>query len=105
MQPEKNSGSIKEQLAAIAPALEKLWKQKDDRVKEFLDVQSQIDKISREIAGTSDQVESPKVDESDLSLIKLDQFHAQLQDLQNEKVLLYFSRIIHMQLLNYFSLE
>ncbi|KAK6774151.1 hypothetical protein RDI58_029390 [Solanum bulbocastanum] len=83
--PEKNSGSIKEQLAAIAPALEKLWKQKDERVKEFLDVQSQIEKISSEIAGTSEQVESPKVDESDLSLKKLDEFHAQLQDLQKEK--------------------
>ncbi|XP_060209118.1 65-kDa microtubule-associated protein 1-like [Lycium barbarum] len=83
--PEKTSGSIKEQLAAIAPALEKLWKQKDDRVKEFLDVQSQIEKISSEIAGTSEQVESPKVDESDLSLKKLDEFHGQLQDLQKEK--------------------
>ncbi|KAH0735418.1 hypothetical protein KY285_011125 [Solanum tuberosum] len=83
--PEKNLGSIKEQLAAIAPALEKLWKQKDERVKEFLDVQSQIEKISSEIAGTSEQVESPKVDESDLSLKKLDEFHAQLQDLQKEK--------------------
>ncbi|KAG5568832.1 hypothetical protein H5410_064154 [Solanum commersonii] len=83
--PEKYSGSIKEQLAAIAPALEKLWKQKDERIKEFLDVQSQIEKIGSEIAGTSEQVESPKVDESDLSLKKLDEFHAQLQDLQKEK--------------------
>lgn len=86
MQPEKTSGSIKEQLAAIAPALEKLWKQKDDRVKEFLEVQSQIEKISREIVGTNEKVESPKVDESDLSLTKLDEFHAQLQDLKKEKV-------------------
>ncbi|TMW90071.1 hypothetical protein EJD97_016231 [Solanum chilense] len=83
--PEKNLGSIKEQLAAIAPALEKLWKQKDERVKEFLDVQSQIKKISSEIAGSSEQVETSKVDESDLSLKKLDEFHAQLQDLQKEK--------------------
>ncbi|XP_015059357.1 65-kDa microtubule-associated protein 1-like [Solanum pennellii] len=83
--PEKNLRSIKEQLAAIAPALEKLWKQKDERVKEFLDVQSQIEKISSEIAGSSEQVETPKVDESDLSLKKLDEFHAQLQDLQKEK--------------------
>ncbi|MCD7459213.1 hypothetical protein HAX54_040324 [Datura stramonium] len=83
--PEKTSGSIKEQLAAIAPALEKLWKQKDDRVKEFLDVQSQIEKISSEIVGSSEQDQSPTVDESDLSLKKLDEFHAQLQDLQKEK--------------------
>ncbi|KAL2523737.1 65-kDa microtubule-associated protein 1 [Abeliophyllum distichum] len=64
--PEKTSGSIKEQLAAIAPALEKLWKQKDERMKDG-------------------QEESPAVDESDLSLKKLDEFHAQLQDLQKEK--------------------
>ncbi|KAL0353684.1 UNVERIFIED_CONTAM: microtubule-associated protein 1 [Sesamum angustifolium] len=78
-------GTIKEQLAAIAPALEKLWKQKDERIKEFSDVQSQIQKICAEIAGTSDKVESPTVNESDLSLKKLDEFHAQLQELQKEK--------------------
>ncbi|KAK6132981.1 hypothetical protein DH2020_033272 [Rehmannia glutinosa] len=83
--PEKTSGTIKEQLEAIAPALEKLWKQKDDRIKEFSDVQYQIQKICAEIAGTSEQVESPAVDESDLSMKKLDEFQAQLHDLQKEK--------------------
>ncbi|KAK6132871.1 hypothetical protein DH2020_033402 [Rehmannia glutinosa] len=83
--PEKTSGTIKEQLEAIAPALEKLWKQKDDRIKEFSDVQYQIQKICAEIAGTSEQVESPAVDESDLSIKKLDEFQAQLHDLQKEK--------------------
>ncbi|KAL7087991.1 hypothetical protein ACP275_13G102500 [Erythranthe tilingii] len=83
--PEKTSETIKEQLLAIAPALEKLWKQKEERIKEFFDVQSQIQKICSEIAGTSDQVESPAVDETDLSMKKLDEFHAQLQDLQKEK--------------------
>ncbi|KAL8505495.1 hypothetical protein ACS0TY_016661 [Phlomoides rotata] len=84
--PEKTRGTIKEQLEAIAPALEKLWKQKDDRIKEFSDVQSQIQKICAEIAGgTSEQLESPEVDESDLSTKKLDEFRAQLQDLQKEK--------------------
>lgn len=86
MQPEKTSGKIKEQLAAIAPILEKLWKQKDERIEEFSDVQSQIQKICAEIAGTSEQVGNPAVDESDLSLKKLDEFHAQLQELQKEKV-------------------
>ncbi|XP_021898448.1 65-kDa microtubule-associated protein 1-like [Carica papaya] len=43
--PEKTSGTIKEQLAAITPALEQLWKLKEERVKEFSDVQSQIQKI------------------------------------------------------------
>ncbi|XP_042042202.1 65-kDa microtubule-associated protein 1-like [Salvia splendens] len=83
--PEKTSGTIKEQLEAIAPALERLWKQKDDRIKEFYDVQSQINKICAEISGTSEQVESPLVDETDLSTKKLDGYRAQLQDLQKEK--------------------
>ncbi|XAR67414.1 hypothetical protein NMG60_11002166 [Bertholletia excelsa] len=83
--PEKTSGTIKEQLAAIAPALEKLWKQKEERVKEFFDVQAQIQKICGEITGTSEQVGNPVVDESDLSLKKLDEFQSQLQELQKEK--------------------
>ncbi|XP_073047907.1 65-kDa microtubule-associated protein 1-like [Primulina eburnea] len=83
--PDKTSGTIKEQLAAIDPALKKLWKQKDERIKEFSDVQSQIQKISAEINGSGEQVDSPAVDESDLSVKKLDGFQAQLQDLQKEK--------------------
>lgn len=83
--PEKTSGTIKEQLAAIAPALEQLWKQKEERIKEFLDVQTQIQKICGEIAGSNQQAGSPTVDESDLSLKKLDEFHDQLQELQKEK--------------------
>ncbi|KAA8527015.1 hypothetical protein F0562_008756 [Nyssa sinensis] len=83
--PEKTSGTIKEQLAAIAPVLEQLWKQKEERIKEFSDVQSQIQKICGEIAGSSVQVGSPEVDEADLSLKKLDEFQSQLQELQKEK--------------------
>ncbi|OAY65705.1 65-kDa microtubule-associated protein 1 [Ananas comosus] len=86
--PEKSSGTIKEQLAAIAPTLEQLTKQKDERIKEFADVQSQIEKICGEIAGTievGEQVGTPSVDEDDLSLEKLEDFHSQLQDLQKEK--------------------
>lgn len=84
--PEKTSGTIKEQLAAIAPALEQLWQQKEERVKEFSDVQSQIQKICGEIAGNlslGDQ--EPAVDESDLTLKRLDEHQAQLQELQKEK--------------------
>lgn len=86
MQPDKSSGTIKEQLAAIAPALEQLWQQKEERVRAFSDVQSQIQKISGEIAGgLSNNQLPPIVDESDLSLKKLDSFHSQLQELQKEK--------------------
>ncbi|KAL6544512.1 hypothetical protein OROMI_023374 [Orobanche minor] len=83
--PEKTSGTIKEQLEAIAPALEKLWEQKDDRIREFSDVQFQIQKNCAEIAGASEPLESPAVDESDLSTKKLNEFQAQLHNLQREK--------------------
>ncbi|KAI4306154.1 hypothetical protein L6164_029455 [Bauhinia variegata] len=86
--PEKTYGTIKEQLADIAPILEQLWKQKEERIKEFSDVQSQIQKICGEIAGglnISDQNGTPAVDESDLSLKKLDEYQSHLQELQKEK--------------------
>ncbi|XP_076957412.1 65-kDa microtubule-associated protein 1-like [Bidens hawaiensis] len=83
--PDKTSGTIKEQLAAIAPALEQLWKQKEERIKEFSDVQTSIQKICGEIAGNSDRAGIQTVDASDLSLKKLDEFHGQLQQLQKEK--------------------
>ena len=89
MQPEKTSGTIKEQLAAIAPILEQLWKQKEERIKEFSDVQSQIQKICGEITGSldnNDESGAPAVDESDLSLKKLDEYQSQLKELQKEKV-------------------
>ncbi|KAF8414180.1 hypothetical protein HHK36_002179 [Tetracentron sinense] len=86
--PEKKTGTIKEQLAAIMPILAQLWKQKEERVNDFFNVQSQIEKICGEIAGNlklSEQLGTPTVDEADLSLKKLDEFHAQLQELQKEK--------------------
>lgn len=84
--PEKNSGTIKEKLAAVAPSLEKLCQQKQDRLREFSDVQSQIQKICGEIAGNLSLGEqAPVVDESDLSLKKLEEYQAQLQELQKEK--------------------
>ncbi|KAK4275396.1 hypothetical protein QN277_018486 [Acacia crassicarpa] len=86
--PEDTSGTIKEQLAAIAPILKQLWEQKEERIKEFSDVQSQIQKICGEIAGSlslGDQTGTPAVDESDLSLKKLDEYQSQLQELQKEK--------------------
>ncbi|RDX72065.1 65-kDa microtubule-associated protein 1 [Mucuna pruriens] len=85
--PDKTLGTIKEQLAAIAPILEQLWQQKEERIKEFSDVQLQIKKICGEIAGdlNTDHTGLFAVDESDLSLKKLDEYQSQLQDLQREK--------------------
>ncbi|XP_058070789.1 65-kDa microtubule-associated protein 1-like [Magnolia sinica] len=86
--PDESTGTIKEQLAAIVPILKQLWKQKEERIREFVDVQSQIQKICGEIAGnlkTNEPLGKPIVDEDDLSLKKLDEFQSQLQELQKEK--------------------
>jgi Ase1/PRC1/MAP65 family protein len=89
LQPEKTSGTIKQQLAAIAPILEQLTKKKNERKREFINVQSQIDQICGEIAGTievGEQVATPQVNDDDLTLEKLEEFQSQLQELEKEKV-------------------
>lgn len=85
--PEKPTGTLKEQLAAITPALEQLWQQKEERIKQFLDVQVQIQRICGEISGKLqlNEAVTPKVDDQDLSLKKFDEFHLQFQELQREK--------------------
>ena len=93
MQPEKTTGTIKQQLAAIAPTLEQLTKQKNERKREFVNVQSQIDQICGEIAGTievGEQVATPQVNEDDLTLERLEDFRSQLKELEKEKALSIF---------------
>lgn len=72
LQSDKTSGTNKEQLQTIAPALDKQWKQNVEKIKEYSNVQSQIQSISAEIAGTCVQVENITVDEANLSMKKLD---------------------------------
>ncbi|CAM0910033.1 unnamed protein product [Alopecurus aequalis] len=86
--PDKTTGTIKEQLAATSPFLEQLCWKKEKRVKEFADVQLQIQTISGEIAGSlqvGDHLETPHADEDDLSMKKLNEFLFELQALQKEK--------------------
>ncbi|KAJ4799188.1 microtubule-associated protein 65-2 [Rhynchospora pubera] len=82
--PDKSTGTIKEQLAAVTPTLDHLCKQKEERIKEFTQVQLQIQKIRGEI--TRERATGvPQVDEQDLSLEKLDEYQSQLKELQKEK--------------------
>lgn len=69
--------------------LEDLRSRKDERVKEFLKIKSQISQICAEIAGCgqSESVTDPEVDQCDLTVKKLGELKSHLQELQNEKVL------------------
>ncbi|KAK7273560.1 hypothetical protein RIF29_14616 [Crotalaria pallida] len=86
---EKRSESLKEKLALVTPLLEDLKKRKDERLKQFADIEAQIEKISGEISGLypgNSAVSSTKVsDEQDLSLRRLNEYQTHLRTLQKEK--------------------
>lgn len=89
LQPEKMTGTLKEQLDSITPALREMRLRKEERVNQFRAVQAQIQKISAEVAGLSEYDDSSTnviVNENDLSLKKLEEYQIELQGLHNEKV-------------------
>ncbi|KAK6930824.1 hypothetical protein RJ641_002617 [Dillenia turbinata] len=86
--PEKKTGSLKDQLDSITPALREMQLRKEERLNQFRTVQGQIQRISAEIAGQSeydDSALSIVINENDLSLKKLEEFQNELQRLHNEK--------------------
>ncbi|XP_078433086.1 65-kDa microtubule-associated protein 1-like isoform X2 [Wolffia australiana] len=86
--PQSHGRTIKQQLAAMSPALEQLRRKKEERLNEFVNVQCQIQSINREINGSSkgdEQNTAPIIDESDLSSNKFSEFQSQLQELQRDK--------------------
>lgn len=80
---------LKEQLASITPVLEKLRRKKEERIKQFSDIQTQIQKITSEMTefnAQNDAVANPvDIEEDDLSVRKLNEYQAQLRTLQKEK--------------------
>ncbi|XP_074589831.1 65-kDa microtubule-associated protein 5-like [Curcuma longa] len=84
---ENAAGSLKEQLAMIKPLLEDLRKMKEERIKEFHDVQSQIAWVCSEISGNIHHGSSisSQVDEQDLTIKRLGDLKSQLLELQKEK--------------------
>ncbi|XP_050204958.1 65-kDa microtubule-associated protein 8 isoform X1 [Mercurialis annua] len=86
--PEKMSGTLKEQLDAITPALREMRLRKEERVNQFRVVQGQIQKITAEIAGQSvydDSITNVTINENDLSLKKLEEYQIELQRFHKEK--------------------
>ncbi|KAJ4829110.1 hypothetical protein Tsubulata_032893 [Turnera subulata] len=88
IQSEKRS-TLKQKLAFVTPVVEDLRMKKDERMKQFADIRSQIEKISGEISGytcpSSSLMSTLTLDEEDLSLRKLNEYQAHLRTLQKEK--------------------
>ncbi|MQL85487.1 hypothetical protein Taro_018010 [Colocasia esculenta] len=81
--------SLKEQLASVTPLLDELKDKQAERLKQFSDIRTQIEKISGEIMGyghSSDTSICPiNMEEHDLSLRKLSEYQTHLRVLQKEK--------------------
>ncbi|CAL5074019.1 unnamed protein product [Urochloa decumbens] len=88
MKKDKGVVPLKEQLAAVIPVLENLRCKKEERIKQFSDIRSQIEKIRYELSEYNDQgdnTSSLAADEHDLSTRKLNSYQAQLRTLQKDK--------------------
>ncbi|KAI3817929.1 hypothetical protein L1987_11729 [Smallanthus sonchifolius] len=81
-QSDQNPKSLKAELRATLPELEEMKKRKAERKNQFIEVLEQIQKIQMEIYTTSFKT---VLDETDLSLRKLEELHVQLQVIEKEK--------------------
>ncbi|KAL3524191.1 hypothetical protein ACH5RR_017025 [Cinchona calisaya] len=85
-QSDQNPGNLKAELRAILPQIEEMWKRKCDRKNQFLEVLEQIQKIKCEIYRSTGYTSTNiLLDETDLSLRKLEELHRELHALQTEK--------------------
>ncbi|XP_039145128.1 65-kDa microtubule-associated protein 6-like [Dioscorea cayenensis subsp. rotundata] len=85
---EKRLTPLKEQLSLVIPILEDMRLEKEERIKQFIDIQAQIDRIHAEITGLPHQnsnVASFSVDEHNLSMLRLNEYQAHLRTLQKDK--------------------
>lgn len=98
-QSDQTAGNLKEELRNILPQLEEMRKRKSDRKEQFVQVLEQIQMIKNEIFRSTIYISSKTVvDETGLSLRKLEEFHRELHELQKEKVWISYFSFIYVQL-------
>ncbi|MFS8013341.1 putative microtubule-associated protein, MAP65/Ase1/PRC1 [Helianthus anomalus] len=76
----------------VTPLVEDLKSKKEERIKQFVDIKSQIEKINGEILGynqITSTFSSLNLEEQDLSIRKLGEYKSHLRSLQKEKVTLH----------------
>ncbi|XP_023633167.1 65-kDa microtubule-associated protein 3 [Capsella rubella] len=85
-QSDQSVGSLKQELGTILPELEEMQKRKIERRNQFIVVLEEIDSITNDVKGQGEHAHSkPLINETDLSMRKLEELHCQLQALQKEK--------------------
>ncbi|CAH8383589.1 unnamed protein product [Eruca vesicaria subsp. sativa] len=86
-QSDQSVGSLKQELGMILPELEEMQRKQTERRNQFMVVLEEIENITNEIKGQGDSLvqAKPLIDETDLSMRKLEELHCHLQALQKEK--------------------
>ncbi|KAK9145036.1 hypothetical protein Sjap_004939 [Stephania japonica] len=80
---EKRDGTPKDQLSSIKQTLKELQRKREERMKEFFDIQSQIIQVHEALRGSV--VDGQIVDDKDLTTKRLRELKLVLQGLQSEK--------------------
>jgi Ase1/PRC1/MAP65 family protein len=96
MQSNQKLTALRGELNAILPYLEEMRKKKVERWDQFVDVIERIKKVASEIRPVDFVPFKVPVDQSDLSLRKLDELTKELQSLQKEKVSTTHANLIHL---------
>ncbi|BAF18174.2 Os05g0552900, partial [Oryza sativa Japonica Group] len=84
-QSNQKACGLRDELGAILPYLEEMKRKKVERWNQFLDVVGRIKKISSEIRPANFDPFKVSVDQSDLSLRKLEELRVELKSLEKEK--------------------
>uniref|UniRef100_A0A0E0L5G3 ATP synthase subunit beta n=1 Tax=Oryza punctata TaxID=4537 RepID=A0A0E0L5G3_ORYPU len=84
-QSNQKTCGLRDELSAILPYLEEMKRKKVERWNQFLDVVGRIKKISSEIRPANFDPFKVPVDQSNLSLRKLEELRVELQSLEKEK--------------------
>ncbi|XP_040361715.1 65-kDa microtubule-associated protein 3-like [Rosa chinensis] len=93
----KISGSLKKELEIIIPQLEVMKKRKIERKDQLFSVLDQLQSLSTEISRSlEDNLYKMVVEETDLSLKRLEELHRQLLEYQDEKLQTFASALLEM---------
>ncbi|KAL7147547.1 hypothetical protein ABFS83_06G114700 [Erythranthe nasuta] len=85
-QSDQSSESLKAELRAILPQIEEMRKRRTERKNQFIEVLENIQSIKNEINRSDGfNLSDSAIDETDLSMKKLEELHRELQGLQKEK--------------------
>lgn len=84
-QTSQNATSLKKELNIATLQLEEMRMRKNERLSQFVQVMNQKKKISAEIQPSGQVQNTVNIDESDLSIRKLEEFQRQLEALKKEK--------------------